>query len=438
MRHLTGLVPCIRAGGWGGRAAAAGIVGSYFVVLFARGGQRAWGRFGVPAVEHPFSDMRSVTSAWECVRRGVAVLPVNPCDPRPRPANYPTIWLLPSHLGLGQSSTVVLGTATAGIFFASALAVIPRRASLLEGAIVGIALCSPSVMLGVERGNIDLLVFAVVVAAVWLLWRSGRPGSGGPLLLLVAAILKLFPILASIVLLRSGGRRGRYAFAVVVAAFGIYALATLGTIHEIYRVVPQLSNYSYGVKPFGAWAANLFATYRVHLPPFAWEWLFICGAAAIAVAVRPRLTARLGTGGDDPGRARDLDFFVAGAAIYVGTFCLFQSFEYRLVFLLLTIPQLYSWTRCRHVLGAAGLLLVLSTLWLGAYWKGVPLVATLIGRWEWLTSRRPFFGADETLTAGASAQVVLAVILLVLLVAVLPSIWTRDQRAGRLRTTVAG
>jgi glycosyl transferase family 87 len=424
----------VRAGGWGGRAAAAVMVAGYFVVLLARGGQRAWGHFGVPAVEHPFSDMRSVTSAWECVRRGVAVLPVNPCDPRPRPANYPTIWLLPSHLGLGQSSTVVLGTATAVIFFACALAVIPHGASLVEGGIVGIALCSPSVMLGVERGNTDLLVFAVVVAAVWLLWRSGRSARAGPLLLLFAAVLKLFPIVASIVLLRLRGRRWRYAFAFVLAGFGVYALATLATIHEIYRVVPQLPYYSYGIKPFGAWAANLFASYRVHLPPTAWEWLLIGGATLVAVAVRSRVRARLGAGGDDPELTRDLDFFVVGAAIYVGTFSLFQNFEYRLVFVLLTIPQLYRWTRGRYLLGATGLLFVLSTLWLGAYWNGVPLVDTLIARWEWLTSQRPFFGADKTLTADASAQVVLAVVLIALLVAVLPTISIRDRRMNDLPT----
>ena len=34
--------------------------------------------------------------------QGHRVLPVNPCDPRARPANYPSIWLLPSTLGLGE------------------------------------------------------------------------------------------------------------------------------------------------------------------------------------------------------------------------------------------------------------------------------------------------------------------------------------------------
>lgn len=408
------------------------IVAGYFAVLLARGGQRAWRHLGVPAVERPFSDMRSITSAWECVRRGLAVLPVNPCDPRPRPANYPTIWLLPSHLGLGQSSTVVLGAATALIFFASALAVIPRGASFLEGGIVGVALCSPAVMLGVERGNVDLLVFAVVVTAICALRRSGRLGRAAPLLLLFAATLKLFPIFASVVLVRLRGRRGLHALALVVAAFGIYTLATLGTIHEIYRVTPQLPYYSYGIKPVGAWVANLFATYRLDLPALAWDVLLICGAALLAVAIKSRLKARLHTGGDDPALTRDLDFFVVGAAIYLCTFSLFQNFEYRLAFLLLTIPQLYRWTRGTHLLGAFGLLFVLSTLWLGAYWNGVPVVGSLIARWEWLTSRRPFFGPDETLTVAASAQVVLAVILLALLVAVLPTITTRQKGAHDL------
>jgi hypothetical protein len=350
----------------------------------------------------------------------------------PRPANYPTIWLLPSHLGLGQSSTVTLGIATAFIFFASAFAVIPRSASVLQGVIAGLALCSPSVMLGVERGNGDLLVFAVVVGAVVLIRRSGRAAVVGPLLLLFAAILKLFPILASVVLLRLHGSRRLYLFAGVVIVFGLYALATLGTIREIRRVVPHPSSYAYGIKPFGVWAANLFATYRIHLPRWFWDWLLICAAGVFAVSLRARRKARFSVGGGDPGVRRDLDFFVAGAAIYVCTFCLFQSFEYRLVFLLLTIPQLYRWTRNRSILGATGMLFVLLTLWLGAYWTSVPVIGAVIVRWEWLTSRRPFFGADQTLTASTTAQIVLAVVLLALLLASFPTLSNHPQQVDDL------
>jgi hypothetical protein len=423
---------------WRGRIAAAAVVGSYFVALFARGGHRAWGHFGVWTLSPSFLDMRSITSAWECVRNGLAVLSANPCDPLRRPANYPAIWLLPSHLGLGQNSTVALGIVTAVLFFGAAVAVIPRHAKIGDGIVYGLALCSPSVMLGVERGNVDLLVFAVIVAAMTLFRRHDRTATATPVLLLFAAILKLFPILSAPVLLRLRGRRGIYAFSAVVAAFGVYALATLGTIREIRRVVPQTTVYSYGIKPVGEWAANLFSTYGIHLVGAVWDWLLVGGIIAVALAVQSPLQRQLRTDDEDGATRRDLDFFVVGGLIFVGTFFLFQNFEYRLIFLLLTVPQLLRWTRAGRVLGATGLLLTLLTLWLGAPWKGVPVIDTLISRWQWLTSQRPLFGADQPLSAAASAQLMLAAVLLVLLVASMPRIPSLgSKRAAGLRANAA-
>jgi hypothetical protein len=414
---VSGLGPRIPAAGRGRVVAVLG-VGAYFTLLFARGGHRAWGRLGVWILSSPFLDMRSVTSAWECARRGVAVLPANPCDPLQRPANYPSIWLLPSHLGLGQSSTVPLGIATAIVFFVAALAVIPRNAGANEGLFYGLALCSPSIMLGVERGNVDLLIFALVVPALALLRREGRAAIASPLLLLFTALLKLFPIVAAVVLLRRPRRR-LLELGAVVAAFGVYALATLGTIQEIRRVVPQSVSYSYGIKPFGTWASNLFATYGIHLAGPVWEGAVVGSAFAIALMVGPRLRRPLGADDDDDVDAkRALDFFVAGAVIYVVTFCFFQNFEYRLVFLLLTIPQLWRWARRGHALGVLGLVFVLLTLWLGAPWSGVPVVETLMSRWQWLTSRRPFSGVAQPLSSAASAQVVLAIVMIAALAAV--------------------
>jgi hypothetical protein len=366
-----------------------------------------------------FLDMRSVTTAWECTRRGIAVLPANPCDPLQRPANYPRIWLLPSYLGLGESSTVPLAVLMAVAFFAAALVVIPSSAGFVEGSVFGAALCSPSVMLGVERGNVDLFVFAVVVASILLLHRRGRVGATSPVLLLFAAILKLFPILAAVTLARSGGRRARIVFGTVVLAFGAYALATLGTIREIRRTVPQASNYAYGIKPFDHWTHDLFGAHGIHLSGRAWGWLLVGLTVVIAALIQTQLRQWLEVVSHERASARDLDLLVAGAAIYVGTFCLFQSFEYRLVFLLLTIPQLFRWTRGGHVLGMTGLLLVLLTLWLGSPWSGVPVVDSVLDHWMSLTSRAGSDGGAP-LSAAASAQVGLAVVLLTLLVAAMP------------------
>jgi Glycosyltransferase family 87 len=407
-----------RANAWRGRIVAGTIVATYFVVLLVRGGHRAWGHFGVWALSPKFLDTRSVTSAWECARKGAAVLPVNPCDPLRRPANYPSIWLLPSHLGLGVGSTNALGWAIGVCFFIAALFVLPREASTSLGLVFGFALCSPAVMLGVERGNADLLVFAVLVVGLVALRRSIR----GPLFIFFAAVLKLFPIFAATALLRLPRSQARYAVPAVGIAFGAYVVATLGTVRQILHVVPQTPAYSYGVKIFGGWAANVSAAYQLHLSTTAWDVIVIGLAVALATALRRRVRRNMRIDDACTAGPRELDCFVAGSAVYACTFALLENWDYRLAFLLLAIPQLFTWARSGRLLGMIGLGLVMASLWLTAPWNGVPFVHWATDRWDWLTRQRPLVGADLGLSAGASAQLLLAIVLVVLAAAALPAL----------------
>ena len=347
-----------------GRLIVSAVLGGYFIALFAAGGHDAWVHFQVPALRPTFLDARTITTGWDCTRKGVDVLPLNPCDPYRRPANYPRLWFLPSHLGLGEGATVALGLLTAAAFLVAVLLVMGRVRRLGDALVWALALTSPAVMLGIERGNIDLLVFALLVLALILLWRR-RPlvqdvAHG---LFLLAAMLKLFPVFAFGVLLRQRRTGAVVRTAVVVLAFGAYAVATLADIRTIRRVVPQLISYSYGLTVGSQVArralANLSPAFRsVTHGSAGWvvTWLMVVAAISVGVAVachwRPAVT-----------EGRALDAFWAGAAIYVGTYVAERNFDYRLCFLLLTLPQLLRWSRdswlARITLGA-----VILTLWL--------------------------------------------------------------------------
>jgi hypothetical protein len=332
------------------------IVGGYFVLLWAIGGRSHWDVLGVEPLRIPFGDLRSVTSAWECTRRGVDVMAANPCDPYHRSANYPGIWMAPSHLELGVGDTVALGLVVAALFFIAVFAVLPSSARRLDAVVYGAAVCSPAVMLGVERGNVDILLVAVVVLAVLLYRRGGRlPWSYA--LILFAAVLKLFPIFAAGVLIRRS-RRSRIGLGVVLGAFAIYCLAILGELRVIWRVTPQPSEYAYGIRLFSEWlASHVLSVGATHLR--VWD----VGVALLVLGAMFVARLRLRRGSRDASAVRDLDLFVAGAGVYVLTYVLFRSYEYRLAFLLLTIPQLLHWTHQRRVLGAIPLVALLATLW---------------------------------------------------------------------------
>jgi hypothetical protein len=73
-----------------------------------------------------------------------------------------------------------------------------------------------------------------------------------------------------------------------------------------------------------------------------------------------------------------------GALIYVGTFVIGNSFDYRLVFLLLTLPQLLRWpaprpaVRKRGNLPAATLAVVMAALWIGTLSERLRLADELV------------------------------------------------------------
>ena len=185
--------------------------------------------------------MRSITSSWDCAHRGIDAFPHNPCDPQGRPENYPRIWTKLGVFGLGSGATTTLGVLTAVVFFLAALAV-AGPLGLGEGAVYAATLLAPATLLGVERGNADLLMFALVALGVVVLRRSAWAGAGA---ITLAGVLKLFPALALAVLLR---RRARWpALAASLLVLAVYAAVTLDDIRAILRVLPRGVVNSYGV-----------------------------------------------------------------------------------------------------------------------------------------------------------------------------------------------
>jgi hypothetical protein len=364
-----------------GRLLVAGVLAAYFLILTLLGGHSAWDRLGVPdfagyswsgskgSQDAPlsFADMRVLASGWECDREGVEIFPRDPCDPWGRGMDYPRIWMQLSFLGLGPGATVALGIATALIFFASFLLLIGNP-GVREAALYALAAISPAVMFGVERGNIDLLMFAMLVAAL-LVFRRGPAGRlAGYALLLFAGILKLFPAFAWGVLVRQPRRLALLSGGVIVGLFAAYIASTLYTIRLVHAVLPLDVHGQYGAD-----LAVASVRYGAGLSPGLdnVHWVTIAALTAGAGAIAALTWRRRALGESLAVRADSdlkLDAFIAGAGIYVFSFVLWHNWDYRLTFLLLALPQLIVWTRAsRSPVPAPRMTLValLGTLWLG-------------------------------------------------------------------------
>jgi Glycosyltransferase family 87 len=347
-------------------------------------GADVWPRLGVPSGPSRFFDARNITAALECRRLGHDPLVDNPCDPWHRAMFYPRAWLLLRWLGLDQSDTTMLGVLIALVFLLS-LCLLVGRVTAGEGVVVAVAVCSPAVMFAIERANMDVVLFSMLAAAV-VLWRRGTTTSRtlSPLLVLAAAVGKLYPVfgLPAYALLRN--RRAALAAACGLA-FLAYVAVTLEDVKTVASTATQGQYYSYGARIL---IGQLYHQAVGH----NWEGASTAAQAIAAVALLALAALawvwfrrRLGSpAAQAPAPTAALLAFYLGAFIYVGTFAIFKNYDYRLVYLLLTLPQLTAWVRegqpgdPRQTIASLGLVAVLLALWVGTLSEQLNLADELV------------------------------------------------------------
>jgi hypothetical protein len=310
-----------------------------------------WTRLGIAPIPVPFADSRAITSGWECTHRGLNALLQNPCDPYKRVMQYPKLWMLPAELGLGAAWTNWLGIFNAVAVVGAVVSVIGRLTRAWEGLLYLALLISPPVVLLVERGNVDGVVFAMVCFGV-AAWAARGPAirAIGLALVLLASMLKLYPLVVAWVLARRGGRWARAALAAAGAAFAVYLATTAKEMSMIAGATQQGTFPAYGLNVVVVAVRHP----GVHDGPAFLALAHSRGdlvfrvTGAVLVFVLAAVLARLLGQHDDPGAhpsSSRLDLLLAGSSIYVASFLVFVNWDYRLTFLLMAMPQLLAWSR---------------------------------------------------------------------------------------------
>jgi hypothetical protein len=355
-----------------GRVLVAGVLGAYFlgvVIPRALFNTDIWPALGVPSGPSAFFDTRNVLAALECRRLGFDPLIENPCDPWGRPMNYPRVWLALRWLGLDQSHTVALGVAFVVLFLVSVFLLV-GRVSLGEGGVLALCLCSPAVMFAIERGNMDLVVFSILVLAVLVWRRRGRAFEVmSPLIVFLAATAKIYPVFGLAAFLFTGRRRAAVAALLGGVAFLVYAAVTWTDIQAVAQTAPQGQYFSYGARILPA------ALYHVFVPDrFEGDLTKQLIAVLPLIVVGPVVwiwgQRRRPARNDVPGQVFVFAFYL-GAFLFLGTFASANNFDYRLVFILLTLPQLFRWAtggsaEPRAALAGCTLALIVLLVWIGA------------------------------------------------------------------------
>lgn len=317
---------------WRGAVLAAALVLGGFSLLLVNG--RLWGLWGVQHMRPYFLDLVAVLAAGEAHGRGLDVYEGNPLDPYGRPHVYGPAWLLSGRLGLTGDDAGWLGALLAAAFVTTAcLLAAPRTRSAIV--LTVLALLSPPVVLGLERGNNDLVVFLLLaLAAVAAVARPAPAAWGAAGAVAFAAALKFYPLagLAALAGSRDSWRRLFWPAAAGAAAFGLVWLVQADQIARVLALTPKPATiFAHGL-------GVIHITWTLLSAVRGWLLLGAVPAAVLGLAWlwwrRRELAALL------PRDGLTTTAWLAGAAAWLTCFVVSASFPYRVVLLLLLLPAL--------------------------------------------------------------------------------------------------
>jgi hypothetical protein len=375
-----------------GTVVALGMVGAAVALLALGqivGWDPTWRAFGVTPLQPRFFDMHVINDYAACASKGVDAYAPHACNVDN--FNIPPTWLWLGFLGVDGSDSSWLSAAAIAATMIVMLLLLQGR-SWYHGVIALGAIISPSVMMGVERGNLDLLILALVGSAA-LIYDERRCGRacGAIAFLGLGIALKLFPMFC--VSLAARFSKQTFLFACATAALSlVYLHFAMNYVFLIRRNVPTTFILSYGYKTIflgvdhirseaGLRPTGLADTW---VPAFTAAVVLICAAAVAINSFRNR-REYCSVGISAAGTA-----FLFGAGIYCGTYLLGTNFIYRLIFLLLCVPQLLDWQarRCEGDrtarIAEQGLFsTVLGVLWLNGNANGHSIFLLLPQLLDW-------------------------------------------------------
>lgn len=324
--------------------AAAVLVGALVFLRVATGSfHDAWTALRVPAMTSSFADLRSVTQALDCVQAGINPFATNDCDLWGRPFNYPSIWLRLGSLGVTSASTDVIGCMFFVLFWL-ALFLMQTSKTTIGALFVFATVMSPPALLGLERGNIDVLIFSILIISLYSI--SMRPGVSGLLLncvtISILGILKIYPVAAATQLLHRKWGLPIAALATAIVATGLLSFDGLEGLRLIARHTPQTIDLSYGALPVFLWAKNHHFLGDSLSPDMlrllaAATGLTVGIIAFGASVLLPSITTRL--------PALDAStvsgaIAIACTSIFCFSFLLGSNYDYRLIFLIGAVPMI--------------------------------------------------------------------------------------------------
>jgi hypothetical protein len=311
------------------------VLGIIFFLAFSHGWASTWHALGVPASTTAFMDLRGFPSGREVARQGGDPLIANPLDPEKRPLNYPHLLAhLLWGLGISDKNIPVFGVLFGTFYLCCISWMIYASKAVREGWLLLIAGLSIAPLFGIEQGNTDLLIFSLVFLAFLL-----RNHFSGPLVFLTATLLKIYPIAAfGVDTVRRPAKGRTVSVLLMLVVMGVFAWRWR-ELDAIRHATPATFLNSYGIlslqKLIRFWVVDRGATFQ-QANDVGRAIAVSCWTSAVIVFVlawiqKPNVES-------DLLRSRSGLLFATFAGIYLFSFFVGSNFDYRLIYLIPTLP----------------------------------------------------------------------------------------------------
>lgn len=346
-------------------AALLGYFGLLYLANFFVPYHKFWRKLGVPAAENPFIDLASVLGAFDCDRlTGEVSLTNNSCFNQ---IAYPSSWSLLTWLGLEQRDTIFLGVLFALIFYVVTLMIIGRL-NYQEAVVYTLILCSPPVMLLVERGNVDIVIYSWLGVGLMIIKNSRALifRLCAYLLIFFWGVIKLFPIFGLGVIIKEKRNIFLFLAAIFAAAFITYFLASIGEMKTISQAFDVESVwFRFGHQSLFLKVKTLLLNLSLSTggetdikKTLRYMMYIIMSLLTLLILTRVLLSKfkifREWLSSDfvstDSGKSLDksqyIDYFRLAAGIYLGNYLVIGLvMDYKLTFLIFALPQILDWIK---------------------------------------------------------------------------------------------
>jgi hypothetical protein len=190
---------------------------------------------GVLSNEYAFTDLDSVLTAIDCARQGVDVTLPNVCMGGGL-FQYSPLLLKTAALPIGPGLRVPVGLGLGALFLLSLFA-LPRPRRWREFWLLLLATLSSSTLLAIERANLDIALYLLVLLAAHLLLRGPAMRAVGYATILFAAAIKFYP---GCLLVLAARERPAWFVPIALAAIAAATLFAGAFAAQLTHILPRL------------------------------------------------------------------------------------------------------------------------------------------------------------------------------------------------------